>query len=102
VSADTYADAVIGALAADFPDLNDHMIAGIVRSHICTYLRMPQGHLEVIIDNPINARWRIVGYRDKPGRVRLGCWHHNPSSEVRARLDRLNAALDAIDVEVTQ
>ena len=99
MNAEAYADAVIGALAGDFPDLNDPVIAEIVHRHVCAHVQHP-GRLEVIVDDPFRARWRLTGNRDQPGRVRLGCWYQKPSSKDEERLARLNTALDALDVEV--
>ena len=94
-----YANAVIDLLAGDFPDLRDPVTADIVRGHIYAHAETP-GRMEVIVDNPVNARWRLTGDRDNPGRVRLGCWHVDPSEAVREREQRLNAALRAIGQEM--
>lgn len=104
MSRDTYASAVIGVLAGDFPDLNDPVIAGIVRKYVSSYAEAQDRgrHLEVIVDDPMFARWRLTGNRDKPGQVRLGCWYMNPSSEIREQQERLNAALDALDPDMEE
>ena len=93
-----YADAVIDTLAGDFPDLNDPIMADTVRT--CMRAYMHTGHLEVIMDDPYLARWRLTADRDHPGRVRIGCWHTPPLSDsVREREARINAALAAIGTE---
>ena len=94
-----YADDVIRVLAPEFPDLEDVVIASIVRRRIRTHAETP-GRLEVIVDNPVNANWKLVADRDHPGRVRIGCWHIPPLSDsVRERQERINAALAAIGTE---
>lgn len=94
-----YADAVIETLAGDFPDLRDPVIADIVRGHIYRHASDPGGFLEVIVDDPISARWRLTGYRNEPGRVRLACWRQNLTEDDTEREQRLNAALRAIGTE---
>jgi hypothetical protein len=92
-----YADAVIETLASDFPDLRDPVVADIVREHIYTHAATGRG-LEVIVDNPVSARWRLVDNHADPGRVTIGCWRVKPSPGDREREQRLQAALRAITI----
>lgn len=93
----TYADAVIGILAADFPDLTKPHVAATVREAICDHQRARLG-MEVIIDTPVSANWRLTG-DCATGRVRLGCWRQHASHADRERQERLNTALEAIPAE---
>ena len=90
---DPYANAVVDALAGDFPGLRDPVTAGIVRKHV--YLNAQGGGIlgEIIVDNPTSANWRLVRDPRRPGRVKLRCWR--PSLTVRDHevLERLNTAL---------
>jgi hypothetical protein len=90
---DPYACAVADALAGDFPDLRDPVVAGIVRKHVYAHARTGRG-LEVILDSPVAANWRLVSPRD--ARIRVACWKQNPSDADRERIERLNSALDAL------
>ena len=89
-----YADAVIDTLAGDFPDLNDPIMADTVRT--CMRAYMHTGHLEVIMDDPISAQWRLIGHR---GRVQLACWRQTLTEDDQERLDRINEALQALGQE---
>jgi hypothetical protein len=93
-----YADDVVRLLAADFPDLQDPVVADIVRGHIYRHASDPGGFLEVIVDDPISARWRLVAApgRSQQGRVRLACRRLNPREADLEREERLNAALQTI------
>lgn len=95
---DPYASAVISILAGDFPDLRNEITAEIVRKHIYAYTHdTGHGGCEIIIDNPATANWRLVANRDDSGRVSLACWRYHPTEADYQRLDRLNAALDALE-----
>lgn len=95
---DSYADAVIGVLARDFPDLlTKPEVAAVVREQIHAHLVTRCG-MEVIVDNPYLANWRLVGDRET-GRVRLGCWKLNLNEYDRARFERLNGMLSMIPME---
>lgn len=98
VAADPYASAVLDVLAGDFPDLRDPHVAALVRKRVYLNARVP-GHLEVILDDPGRANWRLVGAAADRRRVHLGCWKLNRTNADRERLDRLNAALDALDTK---
>jgi hypothetical protein len=91
---DPFACAVTDALAADFPDLRDPVVAGIVRKHVYAHARTGRG-LEVILDSPLRADWRLVSARD--ARIRVGCWKADPSGADRERAERLNAVLETLD-----
>jgi hypothetical protein len=98
VANDPYANAVIDALSGDFPDLRDPVVADLVRKYIYAYART--GHpLEIIVDNPISARWRLVGDGNHSGRVRLACWRTNLGEDDIEQEQRLNEALRAIGTE---
>jgi hypothetical protein len=83
---------VVDVLAGDFPDLCDPVVAGIIRKHVYIHART-QGVLEVILDDPFTANWRLLG---QAGRVSVACWRLNLSDADQERQNRLNAALDAL------
>lgn len=93
-----YADAVIETLTGDFPDLRNPIIASIVRGHIYAHAETGD-RMEVIVDSPRVAMWRLVANRDNHGRVRLGCWEGDPTTAMQERLGRLNEALRVIPME---
>jgi hypothetical protein len=98
VDRDPYANAVIKVLAADFPDLRDPDVASIVRKHVYANART-QNLIEVIVDDPGRANWRLVQAPHDRRRVRLGCFRINAGQASQEREERLNAALDALDLE---
>jgi hypothetical protein len=98
VEHDPYASAVIAVLCDDFPDLRDPVTAEIVRKHIWlahTGVRS----LEVIMDDPISANWRLVRAPHDRRRVHLACWKLNRTEADSERWARLNAALDALEIQ---
>lgn len=99
VGTDPYANAVVNILSADFPDLRDPVTAGIVRKHIWLAHTGTRSHLEVIVDDPRTANWRLVGAFHARRRVHLGCWKVSPSESDLERVRRLNAALDALEIQ---
>jgi hypothetical protein len=89
---DPYTSKVVEALVGDFPDLQDPIVASIVRQHVYSYVRS-KTRLEVILDDLYFANWRLVGH---DGHVRVACWRQNPIAAERERAERLNAALDSL------
>jgi hypothetical protein len=89
---DPYASAVVDVLTGDFPDLRDPVIAAIVRKHVYRYTRA-RGRLEVILDSPFLANWRLV---NRDGRVQVACCRQSPAAADHERAERLNSALDAL------
>ena len=99
-AASQYAHDVINALAADFTGLRNAVDAEVVREAVEDHAR--EGRLiEVIVDSPYFANWRLVPDPEHPGRVRIGCWRQRPLNDrYQERLDRINEALQAIPMEV--
>jgi hypothetical protein len=95
VDHDRYASDVIAALLDDFPDLLDPAIAGMVRKAVLANARTQSG-LEVILDDPRRANWKLVAAAGDRSRVHVGCWRLNLTDADRERKERLNAVLDAI------
>lgn len=94
---DRYADTIVEALADDFPDLRNPAVAAMVRRHVSVNAQTGRG-VEVIIDNPSTARWRLIQAPDDPYRVHLGCWKvEMPVRDVEC-LNRLNTVLREITV----
>ena len=101
IDSDPYASGVLHVLASDFPDLRDPEVAAIIRKAIWTHAHAP-GHvgIQIIVDNPVNANWKLVPDKVNPGRVRLRCWKQNPiPAAAQERQDRLNEALQALGQE---
>ena len=101
VDHDRYASDVIAVLLDDFPDLRDPAIAGMVRNAVLRNARTQSG-LEIIVDDPRRANWKLVAAARDRSRVRLGCWRVNLTDADRERLERLNAALDVIGTKTTE
>jgi hypothetical protein len=97
VRSDPYANAVLDALAEDFPGLSDPIVADVIRKAIYAHARNP-GRLEVIVDDPFAARWRLRAAKPDERRVWLACWRTHMTEADWKRHERLNAALDAITV----
>jgi hypothetical protein len=95
-SAHNYASAVIRVLSEDFPDLNDETTRTIVRDAIERHVLSPTDMLEVIVDSPYSANWRLKADRNDIQRVRLSCYRMDPSDADRERERRINTALAAI------
>lgn len=96
VDTDPYANAVLRALVGDFPQLRDFTVANVVRRNLYAHHHTNRGRgLEIIVDNPISANWRLIA-APKPGRVQLACWRTNLTGADQERLDRLNEALSQI------
>jgi hypothetical protein len=98
VGTDPYANAVVSILSADFPDLRDPVTAEIVRQHVSANVRR-QCLIEVIVDDPYFANWRLVPAPHDRRRVHLGCWRLNRTEADTERWNRLNAALDALEIQ---
>lgn len=97
IARDPYASAVIDALAGDFPDLRDPMVADAVRKAIYANARTRCG-LEVIVDDPFASNWRLIPEFGRSATVRLACWRLYPCEADHERMCRLNAALAGITV----
>src|ERR1035438_8404159 len=95
---DPYANAVVDALAGDFPGLRDPITAEIVREHVSANVRR-QCLIEVIVDDPRRANWRLVRAPHDRRRVHLGCWKLNRTDADSERWARLNTALDALEIQ---
>jgi len=93
-----YANAVIDVLAEDFPGLRDPVTASIVREHVYANVRR-QCLIEVIVDDPGRANWRLVAAPHDRRRVHLGCWKLHRTEADSERWARLNAALDALEIQ---
>jgi hypothetical protein len=101
-TADLYAAAVLGVLLAQFPaELADPHVQDVVRRHVARQWRDPQATFEVIIDNPVAARWRLKPNHVLPspgqGFVRLA--HYGADTIARQRIvSAVNTALALINV----
>jgi hypothetical protein len=100
VDSDPYACGVIHALASDFPDLRDPVVAGIVKKAVYVNARgLNRVGIEVIVDDPFSANWRLIPAPHDRRRVHLVCWRRNRTDADSERWARLNAALDALGTD---
>lgn len=93
VSPSAYADAVVTALTAEFPDLADNTTAQIVRSAVAKHVAAPAATFEVILDSPVTANWRLRADREKPAHVRVACYRVTPTQMDLDREQQLNDRL---------
>lgn len=88
-----YAASVVKVLREHFPDLADPTTAEVVTDLVERQVRNPRAGFEVIVDDPISARWRLKPDPRDCNRVRLGCYRLHPR-EADAELERtVNKAL---------
>ena len=93
--AERYAAAVVGALTEEFPDLDDPMTAKIVRDEVVRHVNEPGRAFECVLDDLALANWRLRPNRTSP-RVRVACYHLNPSNADLDRERQINHALDGL------
>jgi hypothetical protein len=90
---------VVALLAAEFGF--DDLTAAIVTDTLTSMDGAVPGHLELIVDDPRSARWRLkADHTRPPWGLRLG-YHGTGSADTdppaaQERQERLNAALSAI------
>ena len=100
-----YADGVVEVLHVEFSDLDDPMVADVVRTAILHQLAAPAPGFEVILDSPISANWRLKAgpppttfrlacYAPTP--FRLACYAYLPTPAHTERAARVSAALGAL------
>ena len=94
---ETYAASVVQVLREHFPDLADPVVATFVTDLIERHARNPQDPFEVIVDDPISAKWRL--HADNRDRCRVLLYIHRASpSDADAGLSRaVNDALRALE-----
>ncbi|MDH2424790.1 hypothetical protein [Sphaerisporangium sp. TRM90804] len=90
-----YARAVLETLRPDFPDLDGKpYVAEVIGEAIQQNAVVPSPAFEALLDDLGN--WRLRGHRDIPRRVRLACYRFTESDADRAKVQRINALLDAL------
>ncbi|GLX06819.1 hypothetical protein Misp03_37460 [Microbispora sp. NBRC 16548] len=95
-AAASYVAAVMAVLEEEFPGLRaDPYAAETVSDAIRKHALKPGDWLEVIVDAPAVANWRVKADRDHPGRVRLACYRLPDliTADDEAREQRINDAL---------
>ena len=93
-----YATGVMRVLSEDFPGLADETTRSIVEEAVERHALNPKDTLEVIVDNPTLANWRLKADRNDPCRVRLSCYRFNETDSDRERVQRINTALAALSL----
>ncbi len=92
----SYATSVVEVLCAHFPHFADPVTAEVVTEAIERQARDPHPGFEVIVDDPITAKWRLKPDNQAPRRVLLFIIHTR-HSEADAELSRtVNDALRAL------
>jgi len=91
-----YAASVVQVLREHFPDLTDPATAEVITNLIKHHVRYPQAPFEVIVDDPVSAKWRL--HADNRDRRRVLLYiHRTRHSEADAELSRtVNDALRAL------
>lgn len=91
-----YAAAVLDILRPEFEftAYDAELIHDRVRHHALTH----GATLEVIVDSPTFAYWRLRTHRNKPGRVRIACYRLPINEADREREDRINQQLEAVQI----
>lgn len=96
---ESYAASVVGVLREHFRDLADPMTAIVVTDLVERQARDPQPGFEVIVDDPISAKWRLKPDPRDRRRVRLACYRVRPGS-IAEELERtVNDALRALEAD---
>lgn len=93
---DSYPDAVVATLAAEFTTLTDPADANRVSDAIARHIQNPQPTFEYILDDVVSATWRLRACHDVPGRVRLACFRVPTTPGDRDREQRINQLLDQV------
>lgn len=91
-----YAEAVVSALAADFPALKDRTLGRIVPEEVARQAEAPMRSFEVIVT--YTRGWRLVPDSRDRRRVWLVCFLDHPTDADRQRGRRINTALQTIDL----
>ena len=95
---ETYAASVVKVLRDHLPDFDPQAVDRTAES-VERNARRPGTMLELIVDNPFSARWRLKARSDDRSRVRLiYCPVIPPGSEAGKALERtVNDALRALE-----
>jgi hypothetical protein len=94
---ETYAASVVRVLREHFPDLADPATAEVVADLIERQVRDPKSSFEVIVDDPISAKWRLKGDVDNLRRVHLAIHRLHPREADAELKSTLNDALRALE-----
>lgn len=92
-----YASAVIGVLREHFRGLADPSTAKVVTDLIEHHARYPLAPFEVIVDDPISAKWRLHADNRDRSRVLLFIHHARPSESDAGLCRTVNDALRALE-----
>jgi hypothetical protein len=93
----SYAASVVEVLREHFPGLADPATAEVITDLIEHHVRYPLAPFEVIVDDPISAKWRL--HADNRDRRRVLLYIHRARhSDAEAELSRtVNNALRALE-----
>ena len=89
-----YADAVIHTLRPYFVDLDQPVVADVIRQAIQRHATAPDSVFEALLDRL--GDWRLKPDGDS-GRVRLACYRFHESDTTRELTARINMLLDALE-----
>jgi hypothetical protein len=93
-----YAEAAVEVLAPHFPDLTDPVTKVVVTELIEHHARNPQVPFEVIVDDPVAAKWRLRP--DSQDRARVLLFIHRTGlrgNDDALRAVTVNDALRALE-----
>jgi hypothetical protein len=92
----SYGESVVKVLCEHTPFLRSPMDATIVAEIVDRKVNEPKGVLEVIVDDPVSANWRLRARGDNK-RVRLVCYRLNRRPADYEMERAVNDALDALE-----
>jgi hypothetical protein len=101
VSADSYAESVIGVLREHFEDLANPIVAAALTAAIRHQIRDPNDGFEFIVDDPRSANWRLKARIEDRRRVHLACYRTTRRESDLLLTHTVNGALSALDAAET-
>lgn len=87
------AQQLVVALTEYFPDLRDASTADIVRDALHAFRLRSDAALEIILDSPYCANWRLRADLARRGHTRIACYRHPMTPADQEREEHLNTTL---------
>lgn len=91
----SYATAVVGVLAEQFPELAEPTTAAIVREAIVRHTNKPSPTFEVVLGST-TANWRLRAHNHHRSMIRLACYRPTLTSSDQDREQHINQLLERI------